>query len=79
MRMDGVRRWKQIVPERIAIGRGVCLKYLSFAYDLAIVQENEEGLQRACPYRLFHVCDEYDFNISFQKTKSVAYKENNYS
>ena len=70
---DMIREWKKMVPSGIYLGNHVYLNLLLYADDQVIIQENEDDLQRSI-YKLNQLCKEYNFHISLQKTKIMAFK-----
>lgn len=70
---DIIRNWKLSITPSIRLNANTNINTLLFADDQAIIQENEDDLQRAT-HRLYTICRDYGMKISSKKSKTMAFK-----
>lgn len=68
-----IKRWKNMVPSGIHLGKNTFLNTLLYADDQVILQENEDNLQISI-YQLEQILKEYNLIVSVNKTKVMAFK-----
>ena len=70
---DIIKTWKKEVNPGIPLNRNDYLNVLLYADDVAIIQNNEEDLQRSV-YKLYQLGNAYNLRISKKKTKVMAHR-----
>ncbi|KAJ4446628.1 hypothetical protein ANN_13325 [Periplaneta americana] len=70
---DLVREWNFRINGGIHIAPNFAFKTMLFADDQIVVSRTESELQRAV-YELQKVCEKYNFRISINKTKTMAFQ-----
>lgn len=70
---DLVRQWNFRINGGIHIAPNFIFKTMLFADDQIVVSRTESELQRAV-YELQKVCEKYNFKISLNKTKTMAFQ-----
>lgn len=69
---DLIQKWKILVNPGIKVNFNTSVNILLYADDVVIIQNNEDDLQRSL-YYLNIISQEYDFIISTEKTKILAF------